>query len=89
MGGHMSRPSDYRKEATANAKPLSELAQIARRKYAYIPYSSDDYIADKGYEIWLEEGKPSEMRCRLCEERTGWDAVGHPKGRHLSQAFTR
>ena len=56
---------------------------------AHVPHSSDDFATDKGYEIWLEDGKPQEMRCAFCERRTGFDMVGHPPGRHLSQAFTR
>ena len=60
-----------------------------RGSMAHIPYSSEDHNRDKGFEVWLEEDRPEEWRCAFCEERTGFVSVGHPPGRHLSQAFTR
>jgi hypothetical protein len=51
--------------------------------------ASESLVREKGYESWLEDDRPEEWNCEWCKERTGWDAVGHPPGRHLPQAFTR
>ena len=75
----MSEP-DFREAATGNVRPFSKLART--------PGSSEWFIQEKGFEVWLEEGRPYEWRCDFCEGRTGFDMVGHPPGRHLPQAFT-
>jgi len=51
--------------------------------------ASESFVREKGYESWLEDDRPEDWNCEWCKERTGWDAVGHPPGRHLPQGFTR